>query len=40
MISVVPGARTIEDTEALVEDTRARAGRRLLDLMTSDDYPG
>ncbi len=39
VISVVPGARTIENTEALVEDTRRRTGGRLLNLMTSDDYP-
>ena len=39
MISVVPGARTIENTEALVEETRRRTGGRLMDLMTSDDYP-
>jgi hypothetical protein len=39
IISVVPGARTIENTEALVADTRRRTGGRLLDLMTSDDYP-
>jgi hypothetical protein len=36
---VVPGARTIENTEALVGDTRRRTGGRLLNLMTSDDYP-
>jgi hypothetical protein len=39
VVSVVPGARTIENTEALVEDTRRRTGGRLLSLMTSDDYP-
>jgi len=39
VISVVPGARTIEDTEALVEDTRRRTGGRLMNLMTSDDHP-
>ena len=36
---MVPGARTIENTEALVEDTRRRTAGRLLSLMTSDDYP-
>ena len=35
----MPGARTIENTEALVEDTRRRTGGRLMNLMTSDDYP-
>jgi hypothetical protein len=35
----VPGARTTENTEALVEDFRRRTGGRLMDLMTSDDYP-
>jgi len=35
----VPGARTIENTEALVEDFRRRTGGRLMNLMTSDDYP-
>jgi len=39
VISVVPGARTIENTEALVEDARRRTGGRLMNLMTSDDYP-
>ena len=39
VISVVPGARTIENTEALVADTRHRTGGRVLNLMTSDDYP-
>jgi len=39
VISVVPGARTIENTEALVEETRRRTGGRLMNLMTSDDYP-
>jgi len=35
----VPGTRTIENTEALVADTQRRTGGRLLNLMTSDDYP-
>ena len=39
VVSVVPGARTIENTEALVEDFRRRTGGRLMNLMTSDDYP-
>jgi hypothetical protein len=39
VISVVPGARAVENTEALVEDFRRRTGGRVMDLMTSDDYP-
>ena len=39
VVSVVPGARTVEGTEALVADARDRTGGRLLNLMTSDDYP-
>ena len=39
IISVVPGARTIENTEILVEDARRRTGARLMNLMTIDDYP-
>jgi IS1 family transposase len=39
VVAVVPGARTVENTEALVEDFRRRTGGRLMDLMTSDDYP-
>ena len=38
-MAVVPGARTVENTEALVEDFRRRTGGRLMGLMTSDDYP-
>src|SRR5260370_19027966 len=39
VISVVPGARTVENTEALVEDFRRRTAGRVMDLMTSADYP-
>ncbi len=39
VVAVVPGARTIANTEALVEDFRRRTGGRLMNLMTSDDYP-
>jgi hypothetical protein len=35
----VPGARTIENTEALVAEFRRRTGGRLMRLMTSDDDP-
>ncbi len=38
-MGVVPGARTIEDTEILVEDFRRRTGGRLMNPMTSDDDP-
>jgi hypothetical protein len=36
---VVPGARTVENTEALVKDFRRRTAGRIMNLMTSDDYP-
>src|SRR3954471_4771766 len=39
ILGVVPGARTIENTEILVEYFRRRTGGRLMNLMTSDDYP-
>jgi IS1 family transposase len=39
VVAAVPGARTIENTEALVGDFRRRTGGRLMNLMTSDDYP-
>src|SRR4051794_38258325 len=39
VVAAVPGARTIENTEALVEEFRRRTGGRLMGLMTSDDYP-
>jgi hypothetical protein len=39
VISAIPGARTIENTEALVADFRRRTEGRLMNLMTSDDYP-
>ena len=39
VVSVVPGARTVENTEALVADFRRRTGRRPMNLMTSDDDP-
>ena len=39
VVAVVPGKRTIESTEALVEEFRRRTGARLMNLMTSDDYP-
>jgi IS1 family transposase len=39
VVSVVPGARTIENTEALVTDFHRRTEGRIMNLMTSDDYP-
>ena len=39
VVSVVPGARTIENTEALVADFHRRTGGRVMNLMTSDEYP-
>jgi IS1 family transposase len=39
VVAVVPGKRAIENTEALVEEFRRRTGGRLMNLMTSDDYP-
>jgi IS1 family transposase len=39
VVAVVPGRRTAENTEALVEQFRRRTGGRLMSLMTSDDYP-
>jgi hypothetical protein len=39
VVSAVPGARTLENTEALVADFRRRTEGRLKNLMTSDDYP-
>lgn len=39
VLEVVPGARTIENTETLVANARRRTGERIMDLMTSDDYP-
>jgi len=39
VLCVVPGTRTVENTEALVDDTRRRTEGRLLSLMTSDNDP-
>src|SRR4051794_13489804 len=38
VISVVPGARDVEGTEALVGEFRRRTGGRTMRLMTSDAY--
>ena len=39
VVSAIPGARTIETTEALVADFHRRTEGRLMNLMTSDNYP-
>ena len=39
VVSVVPGKRTDEKTHQLVQDFRERTGGRLMNLMTSDEYP-
>jgi len=39
VLSVVPGARTAENAEAVVADVKERTGGRPLRLMTSDAYP-
>ncbi len=38
VVAAIPGARTIENTEALVADFHRRTEGRLMNLMTSDDY--
>jgi hypothetical protein len=35
----VPGARDVENVEAVVNEAKQRTGGRVMDLMTSDDYP-
>jgi IS1 family transposase len=39
VVSVVPGKRTEAHTHLLVQDFRERTGGRLMNLMTSDEYP-
>lgn len=38
VLSVVPGKRTAEKVEALVEDLKQRTGGRTMNLITSDEY--
>jgi IS1 family transposase len=38
VLSVVPGARTTENTEAVVEDFKRRTSGRAMDLITTDEY--
>jgi IS1 family transposase len=39
VVAVVPGKRTAANCRGLVEEFRRRTGRRLMRLMTSDEYP-
>ncbi len=39
VLSVVPGARSIENAEAVVADFHRRTEGRVMDLMTTDGYP-
>lgn len=39
MLTVVPGARDAESVEEVVAEVKDRTGGRVMDLMTSDDYP-
>ena len=39
MVSVVPGKRTEEKVQQLVQDFKERTGGRLMNLLTSDEYP-
>jgi IS1 family transposase len=39
VVSVVPGKRTDDKVHRLVQDFKARTGGRLMNLLTSDEYP-
>jgi IS1 family transposase len=39
VLAVVPGARDAETVEEVVGEVQRRTGGRVMDLMTSDDYP-
>ena len=39
VLAVVPGARDAESVEEVVGEVKGRTGGRVLDLVTSDDYP-
>ena len=39
VVGVVPGARTVENTEAVVSDFKRRTAGRAMHLITSDEYP-
>lgn len=38
VVSVVPGKRTVQNTQALVRDFKARTDGRLMNLITTDEY--
>jgi IS1 family transposase len=38
VVSVVPGKRTVEKVEAVVQDFKKRTGNRPMNLLTSDEY--
>ncbi len=39
LVNVVPGARGLEEAEAVVADFHRRTGGRVMDVMTTDGYP-
>jgi hypothetical protein len=39
VLAVVPGARDVEGVEEVVGEVKDRTGGRVLELVTSDDYP-
>ena len=39
VVSVIPGKRTEEKAHQLVQDFKERTGGRLMNLLTSDEYP-
>ena len=39
VLAVVPGARDTESVEEVVDQVKDRTGGRVMDLMTSDNYP-
>jgi IS1 family transposase len=39
VLSAVPGKRTAQNVRALVQDVKRRTGDRLLNLITTDEYP-
>ena len=39
VVSVVPGKRTAENTRQLVQDFKKRTAGRIMNLITTDEYP-
>ena len=39
MVSVIPGKRTEDKVQQLVQDFKERTGGRLMNLLTTDEYP-